>query len=258
MKKITFTTLCLLAFVFTTYSQTFSTGTIILSNTSGLEYSAKIDITASEVTLTLIGPADRYLSLGLGVQSMTNNGDVVMYLNGTTLSDRTFGGVGVVPSADSNQDWSTVSNVTSGGVRTLISTRALNTGEANDYVFSTLDTSIDLVWARGNSASFALVYHGAANRGITSSGITLGTERFELTNNFKIYPNPGSTAFNIELLNNLTAANLEVYDILGKQVYAGEVSEFNYKVNVSQWNSGIYLVKVSNEISTQTKKFIKQ
>jgi len=247
------------AIVFATYSQTFTTGTIILSNTSGLEYSAKIDITATEVTLTLIGPDDRYLGLGLGVLSMTEFRDVVMYLNGTSLSDMTFDGVGKDPLVDSNQDWSTVSNTTLLGVRTLISTRALNTGEPNDYVFSTSDTSINLVWARGNTASFALNYHGGGNRGITSSGITLGNESFELATNFKIYPNPGLTTFTIELLNNLTGVNLEVYDILGKRIHFQNLNKLISSIDVSQWNSGVYLVRVSTEENaTLTKRFIKQ
>ncbi|WNH07873.1 hypothetical protein [Thalassobellus suaedae] len=53
MKKIN-----LILFILTigmiSYSQTSSTGVINLSSTTGLEYTAQIDITSSEVTLTLI------------------------------------------------------------------------------------------------------------------------------------------------------------------------------------------------------------
>ena len=178
------------------FSQTNSTGEIVLSTTSGLEYSAQIDVTSSEVTLTLIGPSDRWLGLGFGVSSMTSGGDVVIF-NGTALTDRTFGGIGVLPTPDSNQDWTITFNDVSGGVRTLTATRALDTGEANDYVFSTSDTSINLVWARGNG-SFNLVYHGGSNRGITSSAFTLDVNQYDLKN-FDVVPNPVSSTFEIDL-----------------------------------------------------------
>lgn len=257
MKKITLIMFCLFAFTYMISAQTFTTGTIVLSNTSGLEYSAKVDIDATQVTLTLIGPADRYLALGFGVQDMNTSGDVVIYTNETNLSDRTFIYTGVAPSEDANQDWYTVSNTVSSGVRTLVSNRVLNTGEAQDYVFSPSDTSIDLVWARSMTNSFAIENHGP-NRGITTVGITLDIENFELETNFKVYPNPGTETFNIKLLDNLTTATLEVYDILGNLIYFNNLKKSNSSIDISHWSNGMYIVKVSNEDFIQTKKFIKR
>lgn len=253
MKKITL--LILLLMVSIGYSQTNSTGEVMLSTTSGLEYSAQIDVTSTEATLTLVGPSDRWLGLGFGVTSMTSGGDVVIF-DGTSLTDRTFQGVGSTPTMDTNQDWSITFNDVAAGVRTLTATRALNTGEANDYVFNLTDTSINLVWARGNG-SFTIAYHGGSNRGITSSAFTLGVDEFALAD-FKISPNPVTTNFEVTLPASVTNANVAVYDVLGKQIYTDEISEFNSIIDASNWNSGIYMVRVSAGNASQTKRIIKQ
>ena len=122
MKKITLLFILLSAtFVF---AQTNSTGMITLSTTSGLEYSGQIDVTASEVTLTLIGPDDRWLGMGFDASSMTSGQDVVIF-DGTNLTDRTFQGVGSLPSLDANQDWTVQSNTAMSGVRTVVGSRPI-------------------------------------------------------------------------------------------------------------------------------------
>ena len=258
MKKITLIILSILTVISISNGQTYSTGTINLSLTSGLEYSAKIDITSTEATLTLIGPDDRWLGLGLGVQSMTNNGDVVIYTGGSNLSDMTFQGIGNTPVLDSNQNWSISSNTKSLGVRTLIATRALSTVDANDYVFSTSDTSINLVWARGFNASFTLENHGASNRGITSSGITLDTHDFELANNFKIIPNPVSSNLNLILPNKVLNAQVNIFDALGKHIFNDKISNLDSSINVSSLNKGIYLISINIDEFKYTNRFVKQ
>jgi|JI7StandDraft_1071085.scaffolds.fasta_scaffold05436_3 hypothetical protein len=82
---------------------------------------------------------------------------------------------------------------------------------------------------------------------------TLGTSQNEITG-LKMYPNPVSngTLF-IE-----TAANAEktvtVFDVLGKQVLKTISSE--NEINVSELNAGVYVVKISEEGKTATKKLV--
>ncbi|TYA92244.1 T9SS type A sorting domain-containing protein [Seonamhaeicola marinus] len=255
MKKITLTLfLCLISLW--SFAQTFSTGTVTLSTTSGLEYSAQIDITSTQVTLTLVGPSDRWLGLGFGVDSMTSGGDVVIF-DGTNLTDRTFQGIGSLPILDSNQDWSISSNNTTSGVRTLVATRSLNTGETNDYVFSTSDASVDLVWARGGSSSFTISNHGGGNRGIQgNNGITLGVNDLA-SNNFKIFPNPTSTNLNIESSNSFLSAEVKIYNALGKEVLNQNISKLDESIDVSSLSNGIYLIKLVAFEKVETKRFVK-
>lgn len=253
MKNITL--LIFILFVGIGYSQTNSTGQVALSMTSGIEMGVQIDVTATEVTLQLGGPSDRWLGVGFGVSSMTNGGDVVIF-DGTNLTDRTFGGIGVIPSLDANQDWTIVSTDTSvPGYIGIVATRALDTGETNDYVFNLTDTSISLVWARGDG-TFTLGYHQSGNRGATVAGFTLGVDKYDLAD-FKITPNPVTTNFEIQLPSGVTNANISVYNVLGKQVHAQDVSELNASVDTTNWNSGVYLVRLSSGNASNTKRIVK-
>ena len=262
MKKIMLLILFLMVCI--GFAQTNTTGQVVLSTTTGLEMDVQLDVTASEVTITINGPADRWLAIGFDVTSMTNGEDVLVYIGGSptdtagTLQDRTFIGVGAVPTAGISQDWTLVTNdiTTEAGKRTIIATRALNTADANDHVFSLSDTSINLVWARGPDLVFT--NHGNANRGIVPAvGYTLGVEEFALSNS-KLYPNPVSTDLEIDLPNSIINADVEVYNVLGKLIHKDELSELNSTINVSDWNSGVYLVRVISDNISHTKRIIKQ
>lgn len=86
----------------------------------------------------------------------------------------------------------------------------------------------------------------------------LSTRESKLTNAFSISPNPGRDNLNLRLskLNNNTT--VEVFDVLGKKIYADRVQTMTKKVNVSQWNNGVYLVRLTSDEGTQTKRFVKQ
>lgn len=173
MKKTTLLFAFLLLFILPeTYAQSYTTGVVNLSSTAGLAMTAKIDIT-SQVTLTLTGPAGRWFALGFNASSMTNGTDVVGVHSATTLSafDCKLTGFGA-PVTDAQQNWTITSDVISAGTRTIIATRALNTGDANDYVFSGTPTAISLIWSRSASASFTYSNHGGSNRGVTAASFT--------------------------------------------------------------------------------------
>ena len=130
-------TLCGLLFSGVVMAQTYSTGPMAFSTDPGLEYGAQIDVNSASniVTLTLVGPSDRYLGVGFGVPTMINLGDCVIYTGvaGTglnVLSDRRFNNNTSTPSVDTAQDWNVISNSISGTVRTLVATRArVSTGD---------------------------------------------------------------------------------------------------------------------------------
>lgn len=247
-------TLILVAFfmVSSLFGQTFTTGTVALSNTSGLAYSAKIDVSSTLVTLTMIGPSDRYLGLGFGVNSMTDGGDVVIF-TGSTLSDRTFQGVGVVPSLDATQSWTITSNTVASGVRTLIATRALVS--SGNYTFSNTASSLMLVWSRSGTASFNLVYHGATNRGALTTSLVLGNKDFTLES-FKMYPNPSKGYLTIELPIAVTSGEVKVYDNLGRLVRKMKVTTSDITLDTSDLVSGSYMVVLRTDYGNTTKKLL--
>lgn len=155
-----------------TYAQSYTTGVVNLSSTAGLAMTAKIDIT-TQVTLTLTGPSGRWFALGFNASSMTNGTDVVGVHSAGTLSafDCKLTGFSA-PVTDAQQNWTITSDVVNAGTRTIIATRALNTGDVNDYVFPSTPTAISLIWARSASATFSYSNHGSTNRGIATASYT--------------------------------------------------------------------------------------
>ena len=154
-------------------AQTYTTGVVSLSSTAGLAMTAKIDV-GTQVTLTLTGPSARWFALGFDATSMGTGNDVVAVHSSGTLSafDASIGGYSA-PTADPQQNWTIVSDGVASGVRTIVATRALVTGDANDHDFTAATGSLSLIWARAGSNSFSYSYHGSSNRGISNASFTL-------------------------------------------------------------------------------------
>ena len=83
----------------------------------------------------------------------------------------------------------------------------------------------------------------------------LSVDDFSIANT-RIYPNPVSgTSFSV---NTNKAISLTVFDILGKQILIKNLTAELNSVNVSKLKSGIYLIKMTSEGQSVTKKLIKQ
>ena len=97
-------------------------------------------------------------------------------------------------------------------------------------------------------------FNGTAQIYVRSlSDFTLSVDQFE-TNNFSIYPNPTSIGFVTITSNNSEVMSVAVYDILGKQVINQTIN--NNRLNVSGLNSGIYIIKISQNNASVTKKLV--
>lgn len=88
----------------------------------------------------------------------------------------------------------------------------------------------------------------------TTPNFTLGNDSFSQIDGLKLYPNPvkGGTLFVETALNN--NVQVTIYDIVGKQVLNTTVT--NNAVNVSELTSGVYVVTVTEEGKTTSKKLM--
>lgn len=254
MKKITINLLTLL-FTSLFFGQTYSTGTINLNANNGtsLNFSAKIDVTASVVTLTLIGPSTGWLAIGFDNTTMANSGDVVIF-DGVAITDRTFNGFAAMPVLDAQQDWTLVSNTVSSGVRTVVGTRARISSDASDYVFSASAQSLNLVYAR-KVANFDVNYHGGNSCGTVLSSITLGTENFKM-DELKMYPNPAQDMVSFTLPSEVEQGTIKIYDMSGKVVQTQIITPNDNSIGISKLASGSYLVVLRTEYGNATKTLL--
>jgi hypothetical protein len=84
----------------------------------------------------------------------------------------------------------------------------------------------------------------------------LGANSFDNINGLTVYPNPlsGNTLYLTSTAN--AAMSIEVYDLLGKEVLKANV--VNNAVNVAKLTPGVYVVKVTEEGKTATRKLVIQ
>ena len=131
-----------------------------------------------------------------------------------------------------------------------------------DYVSNTSVTTLtDSAGSNtGTLTNFALT--GATSNWKAGSTITTGntctvleTETFNSILEVIVYPNPSTGIFNIALQED---ANITVNDMLGKVIYTNKVKAGNNTIDISNYQSGIYLLSVTTENGSVTKKLIKE
>ena len=105
-----------------------------------------------------------------------------------------------------------------------------------------------------NSILFDELRIGTSYSDVTPT--TLSNADF-ISDSFKLYPNPSNSGFVNITSTGLGAIQTNVFDMLGKQVVI-DTTVVNGRLNVSDLNAGIYIVKLTQNNSTTTKKLIIQ
>ncbi len=79
----------------------------------------------------------------------------------------------------------------------------------------------------------------------------LSADEFE-TNSFSIYPNPVTNSLKINSKNE--TFSVEIYNSISQLIFQDENTN---EIDVSKYNSGIYLIKITENLKTETYRFIK-
>lgn len=98
-------------------------------------------------------------------------------------------------------------------------------------------------------------------RGVWEASISaaaLGVKENQLpTNAVSLYPNPTKNkSFNIKLNNLVGETNVVIYNVIGTIVKEFKTTSLKEKVNLSSFSNGLYLVKLTNNNKSITKKII--
>ena len=134
--------------------------------------------------------------------------------------------------------------------------------DGTDIAFRTLFSEVDYIGQ--------VVPQGAANRVVlvaefngtpqvvarSLADVTLSSSSFNAIDGLTMYPNPlrGNTLYFNSTAN--ADMSVQIYDVLGKEVVNSKV--MNNTVNVSGLNAGVYIVKVTEEGKTATRKLVIQ
>ncbi len=75
----------------------------------------------------------------------------------------------------------------------------------------------------------------------------------------QIYPNPNTGLFTVSILNPaFTSAEIEILNSLGQVVFNTKQNEATLSIDISNYASGVYIIKVNTEHGNAIQKFIKE
>ena len=151
---------------------------------------------------------------------------------------------------------------TADGIITFATSQNYNLNDGSDILFRTSFAEADYIGT--------LVPSGAANRIVlvgefngtaqvvsrSLAEVTLSSSSFNAIDGLTMYPNPlkGNTLYLTSTAN--ADMSVQIFDVLGKEVVKSNV--MNNTVNISGLNAGIYIVKVTEEGKTATRKLVIQ
>lgn len=83
---------------------------------------------------------------------------------------------------------------------------------------------------------------------------TLSTTDFQ-NDNFSIYPNPSNGNVKINFENSNEKHTVQIYSLIGQKIFEKDF-DYTNTASLNNLNKGIYLIKVSTDSTTETKKLI--
>jgi hypothetical protein len=123
------------------------------------------------------------------------------------------------------------------------------------------DHHLSTYWGPGWKYYVTALFQDSLNPGTTlcapaSDTITImfpATGIDQLTNSISLYPNPANDLVNVVSTNDIKT--IEVLDYIGKTIYRNDdVNLKNTKLDVANYNSGVYFVKITTTVGVKTIK----
>jgi hypothetical protein len=110
-----------------------------------------------------------------------------------------------------------------------------------------------------NDASIYFDYNFPIVTKLASSTFkTLGTQDFEFSSYFTLYPNPAQSVLNISSKESIEVQSISVYNTLGQLVLVIPNAEKVSKIDVSSLTSGNYFIKINSDKGTSNTRFVKE
>ena len=121
------------------------------------------------------------------------------------------------------------------------------TMQLNSNLFNDTDNDNGSNWGESTTP------YGDGDLGTPGSVNTLSTKENQI-DSFELYPNPTFGDFLTVSSDNRAPMKVSVYDILGKQVIQRTIT--NNRLNVSNLNTGVYILRAEQDNAFTTRKLI--
>ena len=73
-----------------------------------------------------------------------------------------------------------------------------------------------------------------------------------------LYPNPANNSITIDIINASKNGSYAIYDILGNEISGRLIYSYPDRVDISNLNKGIYIIKITNGDNIFNRKFVKE
>ena len=134
------------------------------------------------------------------------------------------------------------------------------TAQNSSYEFFGLgsETVVDMLKVTWLSGTVDTFFNVAVNQSLTIiEGSSLGVDQYALENLINVYPNPSKTGvFELSLLNLNQNYEITVFNVLGKIILEKEINETDSKVDLKNYNKGIYFLRIQTTNQSIIKKLI--
>jgi hypothetical protein len=78
----------------------------------------------------------------------------------------------------------------------------------------------------------------------------------DINNNINAYPNPFNNTLNV-VVDNKEQTYINIYNLSGSVIYSN-ISTNSVNINTSEWENGVYIIKIQNGVDCSVKKVIKR
>ncbi|HWY98113.1 MAG TPA: glycoside hydrolase family 44 protein, partial [Bacteroidia bacterium] len=134
--------------------------------------------------------------------------------------------------------------------------------KADIYALIKTDTLIHHIGSiafSGNKFIYTLPTQSVYHFVLTDTTSVTGFNNLYNNNDLVIYPNPSSGVYTVELKVNSEQLKVEVYNMLGEQVYSQySIPNTQFSLNLSNSPNGIYILRIESANGVVTKKLIKE
>jgi ligand-binding sensor domain-containing protein len=192
-------------------------------------------------------------------------------INGTNIFAGTYNGLFV--SSNNGSSWTKLNNGMSDTLFTSIATIGsnifagtydggvfLSTNNANSWTIENTGLTTSGHYVHAFAVTETDIFVGTETnvfkRSLSDFGI-VGIEESQQDINFILYPNPAESTLNIQVTSAKPKQKIEITDMLGHGIYTSTINE-KINVDISDFASGVYFVKLYDKSTVGIKRFIKQ